>query len=165
MLASQVERRLFCGRRLARGDGGRLNPAPPEATRRNAQFLRNLDGVVLLTYSCHPREPDDALFNSSAACNAGDRGVELRPEWANGAKIFVPGMRRDLLAEAGVQELLPRHVLVRVEDEDSVYAALHTLSYRGRPRLKPGFGRRQLGNYVKSGASGSSALFRDPSDS
>ena len=52
---------------------------------------------------------------------------------------------------------------VKVDDEDSVHAALQTLSYRIRPRLKPGFGRRILGNWIKS-ASGSSNLFRDPSD-
>ena len=57
---------------------------------------------------------------------------------------------------------MPCHVLVRVEDEDSVHAALLTLAYKIRPRLKPGFGRRVLGIWVKN-ASGTE-LFRDPSD-
>jgi hypothetical protein len=160
MWASRVERRLHAERRLARGAPG---IAPPEAAGKGAQLRRNVDGVVLLTFSRHPRELDEALFGSSAACGASDRGVHTRPAWANGAKVFVEGLRRDLLAAAGVEELCPRHVLVKVEDEDSVHAALQTLSYRIRPRLKPGFGRRVLGNWVKS-ASGSSDLFRDPSD-
>ena len=58
---------------------------------------------------------------------------------------------------------MPRNVLVNVEDEDSVHAALQTLSYRIRPRLKPGFGRHVLGNWVKS-ASGGADLFRDRSE-
>ena len=160
MWASRIERRLHAERRLARGAPG---IAPPQAAGRGAQLRRNLDGVVLLTLSRHPRELDEALFGSSAACSAADRGVHTRPAWANGAKVFVEGLRPEVLAAAGVDELSTFHVLVKVDDEDSVHAALQTLSYRIRPRLKPGFGRRVLGNWIKS-ASGSSNLFRDPSD-
>ena len=81
----------------------------------------------------------------------------------NGAKVFVLGLRRDLIADAIVEELCQRHIPVRVEDEDSIHAALQTLRYRIRPRLKLGFGRRVLGNWVKS-ASGGSDLFRDVPD-
>ena len=77
--------------------------------------------------------------------------------------MFVESLRRDQLAAAGVEKLCPRIVHVRIEDEDAVQAALQTLSYRIRPRLKPGFGRRILGSWIQS-ASGSSVLFRDPSD-
>ena len=44
-----------------------------------------------------------------------------------------------------------------------MHASLQTLSYRIRPRLKPGFGRRMLGRWLQS-ASGSSNLFRDLSE-
>ena len=62
--ASRVERRLHAERRLARGAPG---IAPPEATENRAQFRSNLDGVVLWTFSRHPRELDEAVFGSSAA--------------------------------------------------------------------------------------------------
>jgi hypothetical protein len=116
-----------------------------------------------LQFSRHPRELDEALLGSSAAICARNRGVDTRPAWANGAKVFVDGLGQSLLAEAGVSQLLPRHVLVSVEDEDSVHAAMQTLSYRIRPRLKPGFGRRVLGRWVNN-ASGNSDLFRNASD-
>ncbi len=159
--ASRVERRLQAERRLARNDPEII---PPEAEAApGQQFRSNVDGVVLLTFSRRPRELDEALFGSSAACAASDRGVNTRPEWAHGAKVFVEGLRRELLAAAGVEELCPRHVLVNIEDEDSIHAALQTLSYRVRPRLKPGVGRRELGYCPRSG-SGGSELFRNFSD-
>ena len=81
MWASRVEQRLHAARSLARGAPG---IAPPEAARNGAQLLRNVNGVVLLTFSRHPRELDEALFGSSAAISARNRGVYTRPPWANG---------------------------------------------------------------------------------
>ena len=62
-----------------------------------------------------------------------------------------------------MEKLCPRHVFIRVEDEEAIHAALQTLSYRVRPRLKPGIGRRRLG-ISHGGGSGGSHLFRSPSD-
>ena len=107
----------------------------------------------------HPRREEDNI----SCLGARNHGVDTRPPWANGAKVFVGGLGQQLLAAVGVEELCPRHVLVRVEDEDSVHALLQALSYRIRPRLKPGFGRRVLGRWVNS-ASGDSDLFRNSSD-
>ena len=73
------------------------------------------------------------------------------------------GLGQQLLTAAGVEQLCPYHVLCMVEDEESVHASLQTMSYRVRPRLKPGFGRRVLGRWVNS-ASGNSDLFRNASD-
>ena len=103
------------------------------------------------------------MNGSYPACVAADRGVKTRPDWGNGAKVFVEGLEREALVAAGVEELCPRHVLVRAEDEEAINAALQTLSYRVGPRLEPGIGRRELGDQACSG-SGGSDLFRDLSD-
>ena len=108
--------------------GGAPGIAPPEAAETGAQLRRNVNGVALLTFSRHPREFDVALLGNYPALQMMDRGFNPRPAWANGAKVFVEGLRRDQLAAAGVEELCPRIVLVKVEDEDAVHAAAKTLS-------------------------------------
>ena len=106
---------------------------------------------------------DEAILGSSAACAAADRGLVLQPRWAHGAKVLVEGLGVQNLAAEGVDCFCPKHVLVSLEDEDSIHAALATLSYRVRPRLKPGCGRRELGIRCGSGSGGSHAFCR-PSD-
>ena len=81
------------------------NALRPEAARTGPPLRRSLGGVVLLTFSHHPRELNDALLGSVAACSAADRGVHTQPVWANGAKVFVDGLWPELLAAAGVAHL------------------------------------------------------------
>ena len=76
MWASRVARRFHAERRLAKGAPG---IAPPEAAGNGAQLLRSVNGVLLLTFWRHPRELDEALFGSSAAISASERGVHTRP--------------------------------------------------------------------------------------
>jgi hypothetical protein len=159
--ASRIERRLRTEWFLAQGGRGPVRPDPEKGLGRFGLKART-EGVVLLTYSRHPRQLEEALNGSSAACAAVDRGVNTRPDWANGAKVFVEGLNREALVAAGVEELCPRHVLVKAEDEEAVQASLQVLSYRVRPRLKPGVGRRELGD--QASGSGGSSLFRGLSE-
>merc|ERR1712032_10298 len=43
---------------------------------------------VLLEFSRHPQELEDALLMSSVADGARRQGIEVQPDWAQGAKIF-----------------------------------------------------------------------------
>lgn len=96
--------------------------------------------VLVLCFNRHPQQADDALLNSELARRATDRGADLQPSWANGAKIFVEHLTSADVEESRV-ELQPRHVIVREDEEHYVYEALEGIPYKVRPRLKPTAGR------------------------
>jgi len=158
--ASAVERRLECHRSLLKGDR-RIDRRSHDTFK--GESLRTLDDLVLLTFSRHPKELDEALMGSAPAVMAMDEGADVRPPWANGAKIFVPGASCELLATAGVAELCPRHVLVRSNHVEDVHTALAPLPYRTRPRLKPGYGMRHL-SYLNQRDEFGLTQFRDSTD-
>jgi len=99
---------------------------------------------VLLEFARDPAGFDSALLTSEVACSAAERGAELQPDWAHGAKIFVEGVG----PEHFDADLCPRHVFVFAEDEASVHAALRQLPYNFRPRPKPGVGRREVSGFA-----------------
>jgi len=70
------------------------------------------------------------LLGSQLACEAADRGAELRPDWARGAKVFVEGA----LAEHFADDLDERDVVIRPEDEEQLNLLLLQWPYRQRPR-------------------------------
>lgn len=93
--------------------------------------------IVVLTFHRHPKEFDLVLCSSALAQRLRTLGVDVRLEWANGAKIFVPDLTEDWLSSFDV-ELCPRNVVVLEKEEDDVYRALDGLPFRIRPRSKPG---------------------------
>jgi len=107
---------------------------------------------VLLEFGRDPPEFDSVLLNSEVAHAAIERGAELQPDWANGAKLFVEGVGPEFFDV----HLCPRHVLVFAEDEALVHAVLRKLPYNFRPRLKPGSGRREVSEFALLGCSVSS---------
>lgn len=70
------------------------------------------------------------LLGSQLACDAADRGAELRPDWACGAKVFVEGA----LAEHFADDLDERDVIIRPEDEEELELLLLQWPYKVRPR-------------------------------
>lgn len=63
------------------------------------------------------------------------RGIEISPAWANGAKIFAPVTPSDI-EEARIEELCPHHVVLRARQWELLEAALKTIPYKRRPRIK-----------------------------
>jgi len=96
--------------------------------------------LLVLTFGRPPQNFERALMESSLAQTLSAQGVNLKPEWAGGAKIFAKGVSADVLDkiyfDLGVQ-----HILVAVDDELKVYEALQVLPYKDRPRLKASTGR------------------------
>lgn len=96
----------------------------------------NRRDILVLEFSRDPQSFDEVLLHTSLAHDMQAAGVDVQPSWANGAKIFVEGLRPDMLEEARL-ELKPRHVVVYEGDEAYVLSALDSLPSKARPRLKP----------------------------
>eukprot|EP00931_Biecheleriopsis_adriatica_P060668 TRINITY_DN36444_c0_g1_i1.p1 TRINITY_DN36444_c0_g1~~TRINITY_DN36444_c0_g1_i1.p1 ORF type:complete len:655 (-),score=103.89 TRINITY_DN36444_c0_g1_i1:44-2008(-) len=97
------------------------------------------DGL-LLTFSRDPKELDIALLGSDLAVEARGAGAELQLAWANGSKIFIPGVGPEHFDMA----LCPRHVVIRASDEDAVLELLQQLPSNIRPRLKQDHGSKEI---------------------
>jgi len=93
--------------------------------------------VVVLTFGRDGLAFDNALLTSPPALRAVELGVDIKPGWANGAKVFVPGLSATDVAEIRV-DLLPRHVVALASDVQQILEALTSLPSRSRPRLKAG---------------------------
>lgn len=91
--------------------------------------------IVLLTFSRNPQELENAILNSPVAQQKRQEGVELKPAWANGAKVLLQGVRPERL-DSTTGSLRPWHVIVAEEDEDSLLASLQHLRYVIR-KLRP----------------------------
>jgi len=103
----------------------------------------DLRGAVLLTFSREARELEDGVLASSPALRAAARGVELKPDWANGAKVLVEGIGPEHVETPTVERLGPQHVLVNRDEQDELLEALSNLPYRIR-KLKPNAGIRSI---------------------
>jgi len=97
---------------------------------------RRRGDILILEFSRDPPTFDAVLLNSSLAQQIKLEGVDVQPDWANGAKVFVHNLQPDMVEETHV-ELKRRHVILYEEDEGHVLSALDTLPSRTRPRIKP----------------------------
>jgi len=97
--------------------------------------LRSMD-VVVLVFNRDDFAFDEALLASAVAHRAAERGVDVKPAWANGAKIFVLGIGAEELAEVHIDPR-PRHVVALASDQEELLKALTAIPSRRRPRLKP----------------------------
>lgn len=91
---------------------------------------------MVLTFGRDGLAFDDAVLSSSPALRAVELGVDIKPGWANGAKVLVPGLNAEDVAETHI-DLLPRHVVALTRDVQQILDALTSLPSRSRPRLKP----------------------------
>ena len=68
------------------------------------------------------------------------RGVNISPDWANGAKILMEGLTPEMMEKGDPpfdpDDLRRSHVVALPEHETDVLESLRDLSYRKRPRTK-----------------------------
>lgn len=103
--------------------------------------LCSVDGsipCVLLCFNRHPRQFQEALLHSELAAEFEARGVDVSPEWAHGAKIFLDNVTEEAVEQVGIKsdELRPWHVLAHEENEPRIHSALRGLKCRPRPRVR-----------------------------
>jgi len=118
--------------------------------------------AVVLTFSRNPQELENAILNSPLAQRKEQEGVELKPAWANGAKVLLEGVQPELV-DSTIEPLRPWHVIVAEKDEPSLLASLEHLPYTIR-KLRPS-GRAVVPDYlsllnVSSGTDSSSSSSR-----
>mmetsp|Transcript_14201 Transcript_14201/g.28102 ORF Transcript_14201/g.28102 Transcript_14201/m.28102 type:complete len:455 (-) Transcript_14201:157-1521(-) len=93
--------------------------------------------AMVLHFNKHPAEFKEAIHESAVAQNLIKRGIDISPEWANGAKILIEGLTPSMIQESGFQEQLQRwHVVVCPENEKDVMESLLAIRFRKRPKLK-----------------------------
>jgi len=98
--------------------------------------------ILILGFNKHYKEFTDSICESPLAQSLLQKGVDVTPEWANGAKILVEGLTAALLQEARfpAKDLKRSHVVVLPEHESDVHDALKEL----RSRIRPGVKTRKL---------------------
>lgn len=105
---------------------------------------RQRSSILLLTFARNPSELEDALMTSSPAQAAVEAGWNIKPLWANGAKILVPGISLgDLEPPTILNELRPWHVVLLAQDEDALFESLEQLPCNIK-KLRPGYGQLLL---------------------
>jgi len=94
--------------------------------------------ILVLGFNKHPIEFTGAVRESVLAQNLIQCGLDICPDWANGAKVLVQGLTPVSMEEAGFSpnDLRRSHVVVLPEHEKDVFDSLKSLSYRMRPREK-----------------------------
>jgi len=86
--------------------------------------------VVVLTFSRASAELDAVLMQSVPAQSAILSGVDIKPNWAGGAKIFVPNVGPDI-DMPWLDHLLPSNVIMYEDDVADLMEALReALAYR-----------------------------------
>lgn len=92
--------------------------------------------VVILHFNRDQRAFDEVLLQSSVARRAEADGIEIKPAWAKGAKIFVAGVGPEHFSEVHI-ELRARYVVALEDDVPLIESIVGVLPSHLRPRLKP----------------------------
>jgi len=95
----------------------------------------------VLSFGRHPQRLDTGLRRSALGRRVEEEGPGLQPDWANGAKVLVPGLTQQTWGEALALmetpiELRPYHALILEQDLEEAMSILDGLAGR-RIRLKP----------------------------
>lgn len=94
--------------------------------------------IMILTFGRNPPAFDAALDASHLVQPVVSAGGEVRPSWANGAKILTPEFTQEMWQAVGMQVTLkPCHVIIHSEDIPELEQVMQGLSYPDRPRPKP----------------------------
>jgi len=95
--------------------------------------------LLLLTFGRHPKELEEAIEASVPAQVALKAGTDIKPAWANGAKILAEGVNHGQLEPPTVPDegLKPYHVVLWEKDEEQLLDGLKHLPYNFRT-LNPG---------------------------
>merc|ERR1712061_598080 len=99
--------------------------------------------VVVLPLTQHSKLVEQALLKSPPARSLIAQGIDVKPEWACGAKIFVKDFTLGDAEEFRVWfgsrvGLGPHHVVVALEDEVSVLKSLLKTRLQDRATVKKG---------------------------
>mmetsp|Transcript_182 Transcript_182/g.350 ORF Transcript_182/g.350 Transcript_182/m.350 type:complete len:411 (-) Transcript_182:404-1636(-) len=112
--------------------------------------------IVLLAFTKHSKHFHAAVSKTPVAQRFRQEQVNVRPPWANGAKIFVDGLLPGDAGEfravfAQQPRLGPNHVVLHEQDEPEFLEAfgrhMKRLHPRNRVTVKPQGGRLVLTNY------------------
>merc|ERR1711879_68424 len=82
--------------------------------------------LVVLEFNRDDAAFDEVLQTSPPAVHALELGADIKPIWANGAKIFVPDIDLGTISDFRVH-LLPRHVVLHASDVQEILDALKVL--------------------------------------
>lgn len=96
---------------------------------RHAKATSARPTLVVIPLTKHSKQVEDVLLRLPLAQSLVERGINVKPEWACGAKVFVEGFGQGDAGEFRVWfgqrvGLGPHHVVVHLEDEASVLDAL-----------------------------------------
>lgn len=94
--------------------------------------------ILVIGFNKHPMQFTNAICESAFVQSLCMRGIDVCPEWANGAKILIEGLTPSMMEEANPPfapaDLRRSHVVVLPENEKDVTESLMGLKYRERPR-------------------------------
>ena len=126
----------------------------PESRSTATAAMKEWSAILKLTFSRHAHELEQAILQSFPAEAAAVQGMDLKPEWARGAKILTG----DVDDRNFDEELGPYNVVLNERDEEVLMEALAALPYRYR-RLKAGVARALIPDqYSLFGQSSSSGI-------
>ena len=99
--------------------------------------------ACVVTFHRTPRSLDRAVSQSDSGRRLLEKGVNLKPCWANGAKILVEGLTEDIwkhaCRDAGANpELRPAHVVLPSGALSEILAEVQKIPHSSRPRIKAG---------------------------
>merc|ERR1711862_322045 len=104
--------------------------------------------IIILAFNRFREDVEKALLESLVARRAVARGLNIQPDWAGGAKVFVQGLGpENFEAPTIVGELRPWHVVVLEEEEEGILSALEELPHR-YVKLNSSSGRRVVPNML-----------------
>ena len=99
--------------------------------------------ACVVTFHRTPRSLDRAVSQSDSGRRLLEKGVNLKPCWANGAKILVEGLTEEIWKEAcrdadENSELRPAHVVLPSSALSEILAEVQKIPHSSRPRIKAG---------------------------
>ena len=99
--------------------------------------------ACVVTFHRTPASLDRAVSQSDSGRRLLRKGVNLKPCWANGAKILVEGLTEDIwkraCRDAGENpELRPAHVVLPSSALSEILAEVQKIPHSSRPRIKAG---------------------------
>ena len=99
--------------------------------------------ACVVTFHRTPASLDRAVRRSDSGRRLLEKGVNLKPCWANGAKILVEGLTEEIwkqaCRDAGENpELRPAHVVLPSSALSEILAEVQKIPHSSRPRIKAG---------------------------
>lgn len=128
---------------------------PSDGQTTQADLVPSISDVIVLALTKHSKAVEDLLLNTELAQSLISQGVDVKPSWACGAKVFVENFSHGDLAEFRLcfgQREGPgvNHIVIYSKDEQIILQA-----------LRPDRGQRKLASVKRGGRLEVSANTRD----